>query len=155
MLCPFCSEKDTKVIDSRLVAAGEQIRRRRECIVCLERFTTFESAELVLPKLIKQNGAREPFNEDKLRNGMMRALERRPVSVDEVESSIIRIMAKLRATGERELPALDVGEHVMSELKKLDQVAFVRFASVYRRFEDVDQFTAEIKNLNKNTKQDD
>ena len=113
MHCPFCGADDTKVIDSRLVADGDQVRRRRECQTCDERFTTFETAELVLPRIVKSNGAREPFNEDKLRSGLQRALEKRPVSTEEIESSINRIMHKLRSSGERELPSRVVGEAVM------------------------------------------
>ncbi len=147
MYCPFCTHPETKVIDSRLVADGEQIRRRRECISCGERFTTFESAELVMPRIIKQDGTREPFNEDKLRSGIHRALEKRPVSVEDVEAAIIRIKQKLRATGEREIPSRILGECVMAELRQLDQVAYVRFASVYRSFQDLDEFRAEIERI--------
>ncbi|PHS66308.1 MAG: transcriptional regulator NrdR [Thalassobium sp.] len=147
MYCPFCTHPETKVIDSRLVADGEQIRRRRECISCGERFTTFESAELVMPRIIKQDGTREPFNEDKLRSGIHRALEKRPVSVEDVEAAIVRIKQKLRATGEREIPSRILGECVMAELRQLDQVAYVRFASVYRSFQDLDEFRAEIERI--------
>ncbi|MAY14849.1 MULTISPECIES: transcriptional regulator NrdR [Oceanospirillaceae] len=147
MYCPFCTHPETKVIDSRLVADGEQIRRRRECISCGERFTTFESAELVMPRIIKQDGTREPFNEDKLRSGIHRALEKRPVSVEDVEAAIVRIKQKLRATGEREVPSRILGECVMAELRQLDQVAYVRFASVYRSFQDLDEFRAEIERI--------
>lgn len=147
MHCPFCTHPETKVIDSRLVADGEQIRRRRECISCGERFTTFESAELVMPRIIKQDGTREPFNEDKLRSGIHRALEKRPVSVEDVEAAIVRIKQKLRATGEREIPSRVLGECVMAELRQLDQVAYVRFASVYRSFQDLDEFRAEIERI--------
>ncbi len=147
MHCPFCSHSETKVIDSRLVADGDQVRRRRECQECGERFTTFETAELVLPRVIKSNGSRQPFDEDKLRNGILRAIEKRPVSLETVESTLNRIKHKLRATGEREVKTIDVGEIVMEELRKLDDVAFVRFASVYRSFQDVDEFRAEIDRL--------
>jgi len=147
MYCPFCTHPETKVIDSRLVADGEQIRRRREFISCGERFTTFESAELVMPRIIKQDGTREPFNEDKLRSGIHRALEKRPVSVEDVEAAIVRIKQKLRATGEREVPSRILGECVMAELRQLDQVAYVRFASVYRSFQDLDEFRAEIERI--------
>ncbi|MGL5499623.1 MAG: transcriptional regulator NrdR, partial [Plesiomonas shigelloides] len=132
MHCPFCSAVDTKVIDSRLVADGTQVRRRRQCLECNERFTTFEVAELVMPRVIKSNDIREPFNEDKLRNGMLRALEKRPVSADDVEKAISHIKSRLRATGEREVPAKLVGNLVMDALKQLDKVAYIRFASVYR-----------------------
>jgi transcriptional repressor NrdR len=147
MHCPFCDAEDTKVIDSRLVSEGNQVRRRRECMTCEERFTTFETAELVMPRLIKGNGNREPFNEDKLRAGMMKALEKRPVSLELVESSINHVKHELRATGEREIPSKLVGEMVMNELKKLDEVAYVRFASVYRSFKDLNEFREEIDRI--------
>jgi transcriptional repressor NrdR len=149
MHCPFCSDADTRVIDSRLVAEGEQVRRRRECNDCGERFTTFETAELWLPRLVKRDGSRVPFDEEKLRNGMLRALEKRPVSVEQIEASVGQIKHKLRAKGERELKALVVGEMVMDELKKLDEVAYIRFASVYRHFEDLNEFREEIERLSK------
>lgn len=147
MHCPFCNAEDTKVIDSRLVAEGGQVRRRRECLSCSERFTTFEIAELVMPRLIKHDGTREPFNEEKLRSGFMRALQKRPVSMDAIDEAVQRILAKLRATGEREVPSDMVGELVMEALRGLDHVAYVRFASVYRRFEDVNEFQKEIDRL--------
>ena len=147
MHCPFCSQDETKVIDSRLVADGGQVRRRRECISCKERFTTYELAELVMPRIIKQNGSREPFDEEKLRGGLRRALEKRPVSLEAIEQQITQIMHRLRATGEREIPSRDVGEMVMVALKELDQVAFVRFASVYRSFQDLSEFRDSIERL--------
>jgi len=147
MHCPFCSAEDTKVVDSRLVSEGDQIRRRRECTSCRERFTTFEVAELLMPRIVKQDGSREPFNEEKLRAGLARALEKRPVSVEAIESAISQIKHQLRASGEREVPALDLGERVMSQLRSLDEVAYVRFASVYRRFQDLDEFSEEIDRL--------
>ncbi len=147
MHCPFCKAQDTKVIDSRLVAEGEQVRRRRECNQCGERFTTYESAELVMPRIVKQNGNREPFDEAKLRAGLQRALEKRPVSVEEVEAAVARIKQALRASGERELPSRRLGEEVMNELRELDQVAYVRFASVYRSFQDLSEFRSEIDRL--------
>ena len=150
MHCPFCNTDDTKVIDSRLVAEGNQVRRRRECLACNERFTTYESAELMLPKVVKSEGPREPFDENKLRSGIHRALEKRPVSVEEVELAINKICHKLRATGERELPSRRIGEDVMNALRDLDQVAYVRFASVYRDFQDLSQFSDEIARLQKN-----
>lgn len=149
MHCPFCKAQDTKVIDSRLVAEGEQVRRRRECLQCGERFTTYEGAELVMPRIVKQNGNREPFDEMKLRAGLQRALEKRPVSVEEVEAALARIKQSLRATGERELPSRRLGEIVMNELRELDQVAYVRFASVYRSFQDLNEFRSEIDRLEK------
>lgn len=147
MHCPFCSTVETKVIDSRLVAEGDQVRRRRECLACKERFTTYEIAELVMPRVIKQNGNREPFNEDKLRGGFLRALEKRPVSVEEIENQINLIKHRLRATGEREIPSRELGELVMDALKALDQVAYVRFASVYRSFQDLSEFRDAIERL--------
>lgn len=147
MHCPFCHADDTRVIDTRLVADGEQIRRRRECQSCTERFTTYESAELLMPRVIKSNGAREPFNEEKLRSGLARALEKRPVSTEELETILNHIQHDLRATGERELPSRVVGEAVMKQLKDVDQVAYVRFASVYRDFQDISEFQDEIARL--------
>ena len=147
MHCPFCSAVDTKVIDSRLVAEGNNVRRRRECITCAERFTTYEAAELVMPRIIKAGGIREPFNEDKMTAGLMKALEKRPVSIERVEEAVTKIKAALRATGEREIESRSVGELVMSQLRDLDEVAFVRFASVYRSFKDLDEFRQEIDRL--------
>ncbi len=147
MHCPFCSENDTKVIDSRLVADGHQVRRRRQCLACHERFTTFETAELVMPKVIKSNGNREPFNEDKMMGGIQRALEKRPVSADSIELAISNIKSKLRATGEREVPSKMIGNLAMEQLKELDKVAYIRFASVYRSFEDIREFGEEIAKL--------
>ena len=147
MHCPFCGKQDTKVIDSRLAGEGAQVRRRRECLDCNERFTTFESAELVLPRIIKGNNAREAFDEKKLTTGMMRALEKRPVKSENVDAAINRLQHRLRASGEREIPARLLGEWVMNELRELDKVAYVRFASVYRSFEDVNAFREEIERL--------
>ncbi|PCJ48724.1 MAG: transcriptional regulator NrdR [Gammaproteobacteria bacterium] len=147
MHCPFCADTDTRVIDSRLVSDGSQVRRRRECSSCGERFTSYEVAELVMPKLIKQGGTRQPFDEQKLRNGIMRALEKRPVSVEDIEQAITQIKSGLRATGEREIPSQQLGEMVMTALRKLDDVAYVRFASVYRRFKDVQEFKTAIDSL--------
>ena len=148
MHCPFCGADDTKVIDSRLVADGDSVRRLRECQTCGERYTTFETAELVMPRVVKSNGSREPFNEQKLRNGLQKALEKRPVSIEEMDSALNRITHRLRATGERELPSREVGEAVMAELRTLDGIAYVRFASVYRDFQDISEFQAEIQKLN-------
>ena len=148
MHCPFCATDDTKVIDSRLVAEGDAVRRRRECQACGERFTTFETAELVMPRIIKRDGTRAPFDEEKLKFGLTKALEKRPVSVDQIESALNHIKHRLRSTGERELPSMKVGEEVMRELRELDAVAYVRFASVYRDFQDVSEFAAEVLKLN-------
>ena len=147
MYCPFCSNPETKVIDSRLVGEGEQIRRRRACITCNERFTTFEVAELLIPRVVKQDGTRQPFDEEKLRAGILRALEKRPVSIEAIEASLNRIKHSLRAGGEREVATQLVGEAVMEQLRQLDEVAYVRFASVYRSFKDLNEFRAEIERL--------
>jgi transcriptional repressor NrdR len=147
MRCPFCGAPDTKVIDSRLANEGDMVRRRRECLTCSERFTTFESAELVMPRIVKRSGIREPFNEDKLRGGLLRALEKRPVSMEAIEAAVSRIKHKLRATGDREVASGLLGEWVMDELRAMDEVAYVRFASVYRRFQDVNAFREEIERM--------
>lgn len=147
MYCPFCAAEDTKVIDSRLTGEGSQVRRRRECLSCGERFTTFEVAELVMPRVVKRGGVREPFNESKLRGGIVRALEKRPVATEQIEVAIERIQHKVRSSGEREVTSGQLGEWVMEELRKLDQVAYVRFASVYRSFQDVNAFREEIDRL--------
>ncbi|MEC7917342.1 MAG: transcriptional regulator NrdR [Pseudomonadota bacterium] len=150
MHCPYCGYTDTKVIDSRLIAEGLQTRRRRECPECGERFTTFETAELLMPKIIKQrNNMREPFNEQKLREGLFRALEKRPVGEEEVEKLIEDIKKDIRATGEREVKSRLIGEIIMKRLRGLDEVAFIRFASVYRRFEDITEFSEEVEKLTK------
>ena len=149
MRCPFCSAQDTRVLDSRLINEGDQVRRRRECNVCKERFTTFETAELTLPRIVKRDGNREPFEERKLRSGMLKALEKRPVDSDAIEAAINRIKKELMETGDREIPVQVLGEKVMKELSLLDHVAFVRFASVYRSFQDVSEFTDMIEDLQK------
>jgi transcriptional repressor NrdR len=147
MHCPFCGHEETKVIDSRLAGEGQQIRRRRECLACGERFTTFETAELVMPRIVKGDATREPFDEDKLRHGMLKALEKRPVASEAIDAAVVHICHRLRTLGEREVPARLVGELVMEELRHLDEVAYVRFASVYRSFQDVDAFREEIERL--------
>ena len=147
MHCPFCTTPDTRVVDSRLADDGDQVRRRRECIECGERFTTYENAEFNLPRVVKQDGSRQPFNEDKLRSGMTKALEKRPVSTEQIEASVHRIKHKLLSAGEREIMARKIGEWVMEELKGLDQVAYIRFASVYLSFENVDAFREAIEKL--------
>lgn len=149
MHCPFCKANDTKVIDSRLVSEGDQVRRRRECVSCKERFTTFETAELLMPRVVKQDGTRQPFDEDKLNRGFSRALEKRPVSIEAIEKSINNIKYRLRSTGEREVTSLMVGEAVMQELRGLDDVAYVRFASVYRSFQDINEFKEEVERLSR------
>ena len=147
MRCPFCGADDSKVIDSRLSAEGDSIRRRRLCTDCNERFTTYETAELVLPRLIKRDESRAVFDENKLRASFLRALEKRPVSIDAVDSAVKRIIHQLRATGDREVPSRLVGDWVMDALHKLDEVAYVRFASVYRSFQDVNAFREEIERM--------
>ncbi len=135
------------MVDSRLASEGDQVRRRRECTACKERFTTYEAAELSLPRIIKRNGVREAFDEGKLRAGMQRALEKRPVDSDEIEAAVNRIKKAMTASGERDFKAQELGELVMKELSSLDHVAFIRFASVYRSFEDVSEFTDMIEKL--------
>jgi transcriptional repressor NrdR len=147
MHCPFCDHEETKVIDSRLAGEGRQVRRRRECGGCRERFTTFESPELVMPRLVKRDDTREPFDEGKLRNGIVRALEKRPVSSEIIEEMISRITHRLQTEGEQEVPSRIVGEMVMEALQAVDEVAYVRFASVYRSFQDVTEFQDEIHRL--------
>lgn len=154
MHCPFCGHPDTKVIDSRLVAEGNQIRRRRECLVCNERFSTFETAELALPRIIKRDGRRKPFDEQKLRAGILRALEKRPVSTEQFEETIQSLLHRLRASGEREVQAQLLGEWVMEALHQLDEVAYVRFASVYRSFQDISAFHEEVQRLQAKGKTD-
>jgi transcriptional repressor NrdR len=149
MRCPFCSAEDTKVVDSRLVGEGDQVRRRRECVGCNARFTTYETMELYLPRLLKRDGRCEQFREEKLRNGILRALEKRPVRTDAVDQAVNRIIDQLRAASEREVETQVLGEWVMNELKALDEIAYVRFASVYRRFQDINEFTKEIERLEK------
>jgi transcriptional repressor NrdR len=147
MFCPYCKADDTKVIDSRLVDEGTRVRRRRECVVCAERFTSFETAELNFPRIIKRDGSRVNFEERKLRSGLLLALQKRPVKTEDVEAAIHHIIHILSASGEREVNSHYIGELVMEELKALDQVAYVRFASVYRSFQDVNAFHEEIKRL--------
>lgn len=149
MHCPFCNATDTKVIDSRLVSDGHQVRRRRECTVCHERFTTFEGAELLMPRIIKRDGTRQPFDEAKLQGGMLRAVEKRPVSMDQIDEALNKIKSTLRATGEREVSSEMIGNLMMEQLMHLDKVAYVRFASVYRAFEDVSEFGEAIAKLEK------
>ncbi|KTD48721.1 transcriptional regulator NrdR [Legionella taurinensis] len=147
MYCPFCQAEETKVIDSRLIAEGAQVRRRRQCLECHERFTTFETAELIMPLIVKRDGRREPFNINNLRSGMLRALEKRPVSVDALDEAVESIMQDIRRSGEREIDSRQVGEWVMKQLYRLDHVAYVRFASVYKRFKDVSDFRQTIDEM--------
>lgn len=147
MHCPFCSTEDTKVVDSRLSDEGMQVRRRRECVDCHERFTTYETVELSLPRVIKRDNTHSAFDQEKLRHGILKALEKRPVSVEQIDVAISNIMRKIRQNGEREITTQFIGELVMDELRELDAVAYVRFASVYRSFQDVDAFREEIQRL--------
>ena len=147
MYCPFCNANDTKVTDSREIRENNQVRRRRECLICKERFTTFEVAELSLPFVVKRNGLREVFDEKKLRNGMVKALEKRPVSSEAIDASLNRIKKALVDKGEREMDSQKLGEKVMEELSRLDHVAYIRFASVYLSFQDVSEFNALIERL--------
>ena len=154
MYCPFCEAQDTKVIDSRLVSGGAQVRRRRTCEECGERFTTFETVELVLPRVIKRDGRRTPFDEEKLASGILRALEKRPISSEQTQAMLDRLKHRLRATGEREIDSQQIGKMVMEELRELDEVAYVRFASVYRNFQSVGDFDEEITLLQQSRKEE-
>lgn len=147
MNCPFCNEHETKVVDSRLISDGRQVRRRRECIKCQERYTTYETSELILPFIVKRDGRREPFCENNLRTGIMVSLRKRPVSVESIEAAIGRIKHKLQSCGLREVGSNALGEWVMQELRVLDEVAYIRFASVYRCFQDINDFNSEISKL--------
>ena len=147
MRCPFCGAQDTKVVDSRLAGEGDQVRRRRKCELCGERFTTYETVELNLPRIVKRDGSRVPFESDKLRAGMMRALEKRLVSTEQVDQAVVRLQRALMSSGDSEVSTQRIGELVMDELRQLDPVAYVRFASVYRHFEDIAAFRAEIERL--------
>lgn len=154
MHCPFCGHEETKVNDSRLAAEGRQIRRRRECLACGERFTTFETAELVMPLVVKSDETREPFDENKLRTSFLKSLEKRPVGREAVEEAVGRVCHKLRSLGEREVQSRHIGDMVMEELRHLDEVAYVRFASVYRSFQDVEAFREEIEKLRHRRRRD-
>lgn len=147
MHCPFCGTPDTRVVDSRLLAEGDKVRRRRECLRCNARFTTYEVAELLIPPVVKRDGRREPFLEEKLRTGLMRALEKRPVSAERIDQIILQVKNHIRASGEQELSSQQIGEWVMTELRWVDPVAYIRFASVYRSFADVNAFREEVDRL--------
>ena len=147
MRCAICGNDDTRVIDSRSIDAGEGIRRRRECAACGQRFTTYERADRQMPRVVKSNGARQNFDERKLRDGLMRALEKRPVPTRRVEEAIEQIERQLRSRGEREIPAREIGEMVMAQLRRLDHVAYIRFASVYLSFDSVEAFREAIESL--------
>jgi len=147
MKCPFCNEDDTQVIDSRVIKEGTSIRRRRSCSGCEKRFTTYEHIELSLPQVVKQDGKREEFNKEKLHHSLNRALHKRPVPVEFIDQAVENIVLKVLTNGEREIYSRDLGESVMFELKKLDKIAYIRFASVYRSFTDVEDFNTAIKDL--------
>ncbi|MEL6214715.1 MAG: transcriptional regulator NrdR [Pseudomonadota bacterium] len=155
MHCPFCGHEETKVTDSRLAADGGQVRRRRQCLNCRERFTTFEVAALVMPRVIKSNQSRQPFDDVKLRASMTRALEKRPVPAEALEAELNQIEHELQTMGEREVPSSLLGEMVMNALRRLDEVAYVRYASVYRSFQDVTEFQEEIRRLEAMSRADD
>ena len=153
MKCPYCGEVDNKVIDSRLSKDASVIRRRRECIDCTRRFTTYEHIEEIPIMIIKKDGRREIFNRDKVRSGIKRACEKRNISMNLIEEFIDELERDLRETGEKELPASAIGEKIMGKLHELDDVAYVRFASVYREFKDVNDFFAELKTLLNNPRE--
>jgi transcriptional repressor NrdR len=149
MKCPFCGSDDTQVIDSRVSEPGDSIRRRRRCAVCQKRFTTYETVELRLPQVVKSNGTRADFDAGRIRIGFARALHKRPVPTEYVDAAIDRIVQQVLALGEREIPSRQIGEMVMQELYKLDKVAYIRFASVYRSFQDVEDFRDVVRTLKK------
>ena len=147
MKCPFCDDLEDKVVDSRMAKEGEMIRRRRECLSCKRRYTTYERIEESLPMVVKKDGRREPFDRTKILSGLKKACEKRPISVATIEAVTDRIEKRIQEMGETEIPSREVGEQIMKELHNLDQVAYVRFASVYREFKDIDQFMDELKSL--------
>lgn len=147
MHCPYCNAEDTKVTDSRLSTNGDEVRRRRHCPECQERFTTYERYELVMPRVVKHDGSRENFDENKLRKGLLHALQKRPVSTEAIDQTLSNIIHAIHARGEKEISSTSIGEMVMAALKELDHIAYVRFASVYRRFTDLDAFKKEIEKL--------
>jgi len=147
MKCPFCGSPDTQVVDSRVSEPGDSIRRRRRCLACQKRFTTYETAELRLPQIVKQNGTRADFDVDRIRNGFQRALHKRPVPTEYVDQAVERIVQRVLGLGEREIPSRQIGEMVMQELYKMDKVGYIRFASVYRSFQDVADFRDALKEV--------
>ena len=147
MKCPFCSVPDTQVVDSRVSEEGDRIRRRRRCTACDKRFTTYETVELRLPQVVKANGTREEYDEDKLRTGFSRALHKRPVPTEFVDGAVERITQKMLSLGEREIPSRRIGELVMRELYRMDKVAYIRFASVYKDFQDAEDFRDVLKEV--------
>jgi transcriptional repressor NrdR len=152
MKCPYCEENDNRVVDSRLSKDGIAIRRRRECNLCLRRFTTYEKVEEVLPMIIKQNGTREQFDQDKIRKGIRLATQKRPVSADMIDDFVDSLEAFYQESGRREIPAMEIGDKIIDKLKEWDEVAYVRFASVYRKFQDVTDFMNEVTDLLKSRK---
>ena len=147
MKCPFCADLENKVIDSRLGKDGLSIRRRRECLACERRFTTYERVEEIQPLLIKKDGRREPFDREKIREGMLKATQKRPVSVEAIDDFIDSLERYFQETNQKEIPSSEVGERVIAALKEMDEVAYVRFASVYRQFKDLDDFVRELKEM--------
>src|SRR5215471_15463292 len=149
MKCPFCGSPDTQVVDSRVSEPGDSIRRRRRCLACRKRFTTYETAELRLPQVVKQNGTRADFDVARIRNGFQRALHKRPVPTEYVDQAVERIVQQVLGLGEREIPSRQIGEMVMRELYKLDKVGYIRFASVYRSFQDAADFRDALKEVSR------
>jgi len=149
MYCPFCGHQDTRVVDSRLAEEGDKVRRRRECTSCLERFTTFEYALFNMPPVLKSGGEKQPFNEHKLRAGLMRATQKRPVDAKAIDSAILQIQKRILNSDKSEVKSSQIGEYVMEELRTLDDVAYIRFASVYRDFNDIGEFIEAIEGLEK------
>ena len=147
MKCPFCAEIKNKVIDSRLSKDGRTIRRRRECLDCEKRFTTYEKVEAVLPMVVKKDGRREPFNHEKIRAGIHKACQKRPISIDDIADFVDSLGQLFQESGHREINSPDIGERVIEKLKEWDDVAYVRFASVYRQFKDINEFMTELKDL--------
>ena len=152
MKCPYCEKNDNRVVDSRLSKDGIAIRRRRECNACLRRFTTYEKVEEVLPMIIKQDGTREQFDQDKIRKGIRLATQKRPVSADMIDDFVDSLEAFYQESGRREIPAMEIGDKIIAKLKEWDEVAYVRFASVYRKFQDVTDFMNEVTDLLKSRK---
>ncbi|MBI2066519.1 MAG: transcriptional repressor NrdR [Deltaproteobacteria bacterium] len=152
MKCPFCSHSETRVVDSRLAKEGEAIRRRRECEKCHKRFTTYEHVEETFPAIIKKDGRREPYDRHKILAGLQKACEKRPVSTERIEEAADQIEREIQELGKKEIPSSEIGERVMRELHRMDQVAYVRFASVYREFKDLNEFMNELSGLLKKGK---
>ncbi len=147
MHCPFCQHKETKVVDSRLFDGGVKVRRRRQCMDCDERFTTHEAIEITMPRVVKNDHSQCVFNEAKIRSGILKALEKRPVDIETVDAAVNQVVTAMRDLGEREVTTQQIGEAVMMQLRDIDQVAYVRFASVYRSFQDLQAFDQAIQTL--------